>query len=82
MSFFSYSLKKQIRNPKKIYSIDTGQINSIAFKLSENIGKLFENLIFIELKRLGVNLYYYLTKNNLEIDFLLKKETLFSIMQV
>lgn len=82
IDIFSYSLKKQIRNPKKIYSIDTGQINSIAFKFSENVGKLFKNLIFIELKRLGINLYYYLTKNNLEIDFLLKKENLFSITQV
>lgn len=31
---FSYSLKQQIRKPKKIYSIDTGQANAMGFKFS------------------------------------------------
>ena len=49
---FDFSLKKQIRSQKKIYSIDTGQINALAFHFTQNIGRLLENLVFLELRRM------------------------------
>lgn len=67
---FSYSLKQQYIAPKKVYCIDNGLASSIAFSFSENKGKFLENLVFIELKRRGEDIFYYKTKNNLEIDFL------------
>ncbi|MCX9013876.1 MAG: ATP-binding protein [Candidatus Methanoperedens sp.] len=64
-------LKEQIANPKKVYVIDTGLINAVAFKVSRDIGKLYENLVFIELNRKGKEVYYW--KNSYECDFLVKE---------
>ncbi|CEG11223.1 conserved hypothetical protein [groundwater metagenome] len=68
---FSYSLKTQGKNPKKIYCIDTGMRNAVSFRFSEDIGKLTENLVFIELKRRGKEIYY--RKENREVDFVVKE---------
>jgi predicted AAA+ superfamily ATPase len=73
VNIFSYSLKQQYIAPKKIYGIDNGLINAIAFKLSENRGRLLENLVFLELKRRGAQIYYYKSNRDKEVDFLLKK---------
>lgn len=79
---FSFSLKHQIRSGKKIYSIDTGMVNSVAFKFSENRGRLFENIIFLELKRKGIELYHYKTVSDYEIDFVAKKDEKIQLIQV
>jgi len=62
-------LKEQFANPKKVYVIDTGLINAVAFKISRDIGRLYENAVFIELKRRGKDVYYW--KNKHECDFLI-----------
>ena len=62
-------LKEQFANPKKVYVIDTGLINAVAFKVSRDIGRLYENAVFIELKRRGKDVYYW--KNKHECDFLI-----------
>ncbi len=64
---FDYSIKKQLINPKKIYSIDLWFVNLLWFSFSENIGRNLENLVFIELKRRRKEVYYY--KNKKECDF-------------
>ncbi len=66
---FDYSLKKQKANEKKIYVADIGFINSIAFKFSEDKGKLIENLVFLELIRRKKKVYYH--KENKECDFVI-----------
>jgi len=71
VSIFSYSLKIQEVNPKKVYCIDNGLRNAISFKFSKDEGKLAENLIFIELKRRGKEIYYWKGKN--EVDFIVKE---------
>ncbi|OGQ47781.1 MAG: hypothetical protein A3H42_01790 [Deltaproteobacteria bacterium RIFCSPLOWO2_02_FULL_46_8] len=68
---FSFKLKEQIRKPKKIYAIDTGLINAIVPKISLNIGRLMENTVFLELKRRGMDVYYY-TDGHCEVDFVIK----------
>ena len=74
---FSYKVKEQIKAPRKIYLIDNGLVLAKSFKLSKNMGRLMENLVFIELLRKGYkvsqDLFYYRTKNGREIDFVLKK---------
>ncbi|MDA2936537.1 ATP-binding protein [Patescibacteria group bacterium AH-259-L05] len=75
VTIFSYSLKQQFIAPKKIYCIDNGLANAISFRFSKNRGKFLENLVFIELKRRGEEVYYYKTENNLEVDFVLRKGT-------
>jgi len=69
---YSQKLKEQITQPKKIYTIDTGLMNAIGFKTSENLGPTLENLIFIELKRRGYQIYYLPLEKG-EIDFIAKK---------
>ena len=69
--FFSYSVKKQIYNPQKIFSIDTGLRNAVSFKFSKDIGKLLENIVFMEfLKRKEIPYYW---ENGAEVDFLIRK---------
>ena len=67
---FDFSIKKQIQNPRKVYCVDTGFITHMGFRFSENLGKLLENLVFIELKRKEKEVYYFSEKN--EVDFVCK----------
>ncbi|MFH0923980.1 MAG: ATP-binding protein [Candidatus Falkowbacteria bacterium] len=70
-TFFSYSVKKQIYNPQKVFCIDTGLRNAVSFKFSEDIGKLMENIIYLELLRKKESPYYWEGKG--EIDFVLRR---------
>ena len=69
---YEYSITKQLGSVKKIYCIDNGLLNAVSFKFSKDTGKLLENLVFIELKRRGNEIYYF-RKNN-ECDFLIKEK--------
>lgn len=70
---FDYSLKKQIYSAKKAYLIDTGLAVNLGFRISKDIGRLLENLVFIELKRRKKEIYYY--SNKKECDFVIKEGT-------
>ena len=73
INLFDYSINRQIYNPSKIYIIDTALGNSISFKFSENIGHIYENLVFLELKRRNKEIYYWKSKKGKEVDFLIKR---------
>lgn len=79
---FSFALKHQVRGSKKIYSIDTGMVNAIAFQFSDNRGRLFENILFLELKRLDAEIYYFKTRQDYEVDFIVKRGKQLSLIQV
>ena len=49
---FSFKIKEQISAPRKIYCVDNGLIYAKAFRFSRDIGKLYENIVCIELKKL------------------------------
>lgn len=66
---FSPSVGKQIGSSKKVYSIDNGLVNAIAFKISENMGPLFENTAAVDLMRKEKTFFYYLSSNKREVDF-------------
>lgn len=53
------SLKKQYGTGKKIYAVDTGMRNQVAFRISGDHEKLLENLVLVELKRQGLDVYYH-----------------------
>jgi uncharacterized protein len=69
---FNFSLKQQYTSKKKIFVIDNGLRNIVAFSTSEDSGRLLENLVFIELKRRDQEIYFY--KNKSECDFLIKEK--------
>ena len=66
---FSPSIKKQQIAPKKLYSIDTGLVTSLAFSLAEQQGPVLENLIFLCLRKKYQELFYYKTDKGYEVDF-------------
>lgn len=67
---FSESIRKTQTNPRKIYAIDPGLVKAVTLSLNDNHGHLFENIIFLDLKRRGHKVYYYLTQERYEVDFL------------
>lgn len=74
---FNNKLKLMNKAPKKVYIVDNGFVQSAAFNLSENLGRLMENQVFVELLRRGYvpgqTLFYYRTHNDKEIDFVTRK---------
>lgn len=82
MPKFSYSLKVQMVNPRKIYIIDPAIINVASTSFTEDKGHLLENLIYWELKRSGKKLYYF-NENKAECDFVVvKNEKIEQLIQV
>ncbi|BAL81689.1 ATP-binding protein [Caldisericum exile] len=74
---FSESSYKRARNPAKIYLVDVGLAKDTT---SQNIGKRMENVVFIELKRRGYDLYYFDEKR--ECDFIAVKDKELTPIQV
>ena len=70
---FSYSYREQMRTPKKIYSIDPGLRNAVGFTFSEDLGRIAENLIFLELTHRSGEVYYWKDKCRREVDFVVKE---------
>jgi len=75
---FSPKLKQQIIAPKKVYNVDHGFCNFMSFKLSKSIGKIFENIVCVELMRKkstnhNMQIYYWKDHQQNEIDFVIKK---------
>ncbi len=73
---FDYSLKKQIVNPKKIYSIDNGLAAANSASFSEDRGRMLENLVFVNLRKNYKNIFYFV--NNNECDFIIKEGAIVS----
>lgn len=69
---FDYSIKKQIQNPRKFYCIDNGFVSEGGFKISDSLGRMLENLVFLELKRNGHEVYYF--SENKECDFVIRRK--------
>lgn len=67
---------QRIKSPRKIYVVDNGFIGAKAIQHSPDRGKLIENLVFTELVKRGAkpnrDLFYYKTRNDREVDFVLK----------
>ena len=66
---FDYSAKAQSVNPKKVYCIDTGMIQNVTLSATKDLGRMFENAVFVELRRRTKNIWYY-SEAAFECDFL------------
>jgi predicted AAA+ superfamily ATPase len=77
---FSWSLKSVAVNQKKIYSIDTGFARANSASFSSDVGRLFENMLYLSLRQKFNNLYYFREKG--ECDFVVKeKEKVTQVVQ-
>ncbi|MDR3286184.1 MAG: ATP-binding protein [Prevotellaceae bacterium] len=82
MPKFSYSLKIQSINPKKIYVIDPGIIKIASASFTDNYGHLLENMIYWNLRQTGKELYYF-NENGYECDFVvIENEKIKQLIQV
>jgi predicted AAA+ superfamily ATPase len=66
---YSESERAKSNIPKKIYIVDNGLVNATTLDTSSIYSKLFENQIYLDLRRQGKKIYYYTTQNGYEIDF-------------
>lgn len=80
--YFSYSLKKQSVNPFKVFTIDIGLRNAIGFRLSKDLGRIYETVVAIELKRKNKEIYYWKNPQHEEVDFVIKEDKVRQLIQV
>ncbi len=71
---FDASLGRQHANPKKIYAVDHALVRSTSTGILVNDGHLLENLVFVDGRRRGRELYYYRTRSGREVDFVWRGE--------
>jgi predicted AAA+ superfamily ATPase len=74
IDLFDYSLKRQIYNPSKVYCVDAALGGAVSFRFSRNIGHLYENMVFLALKRRGGEVFYWKSAKGWEVDFVIKEE--------
>lgn len=75
---FSFKVKEQEKAARKVYIIDTGMANAVGFKFSSDTGKLAENIIAVELRRMAaadpnLEIYYWTDPQKKEVDFVIKE---------
>ena len=71
-------MKEQEKAQRKVYSVDTGLSNIIGFRFRENLGKIAENVVGLNLKIKqafdpGIEIYYWRDYQQREVDFVVKK---------
>lgn len=67
---YSPSLKKQIQYNKKCYMIDPALIRTTGFRISEDRGRLLENVVFLHLRMQKKEIYFH--KDKKECDFIIR----------
>ncbi len=74
---YNNKLKLMKKASRKVYVVDNGFVAAKAFSLSDNLGRLLENQVFVELLRQGYDtdktMFYYRSRNDKEVDFVLRK---------
>ncbi len=66
-SYFAYSETKRVRHNRKYYAIDTGLRRAISTRTGQDLGKDFENLVYLALRRKTADISYWKGKG--EVDF-------------
>jgi predicted AAA+ superfamily ATPase len=69
---FTASLKEQIHNPRKVYTIDTGLANVNSLSFSEDLGRKLENIVYLHLRKKYRQIRYY--SGSRECDFVVLKK--------
>ena len=69
--FFSWKIKTTVKKEMKCYSIDTGLRNAVSFKFSNDSGRSAENVVLVELKRRGKDVFFW--KGKREVDFVIRE---------
>lgn len=75
---FSFKVKDQLQYPRKIYCLDNGIVNLVGFKFSEDVGRVYENTVAVELIRRffpkpTIKTFYWKNSRGQEVDFVIKE---------
>jgi hypothetical protein len=65
----SRSEKARTINPVKLYAIDTGLLGAMTFRHAADYGPLLETMVFMHLRRKGLEVEYVTTSDGYEVDF-------------
>lgn len=69
---FAQKMKERISLPKKFYTIDVALAQAVVRPSSPDLGKKLENLVFLELRRRGREIFYFKSAKH-EVDFLIRE---------
>ncbi len=69
IGIYDQSIRKTQTRPKKLYAIDPGMIRALTLDYENDRGRLFENVVYLDLKRLDCEIGYYVTSEGYEVDF-------------
>ena len=56
---YSDSVRAQLVNPRKVYSVDTGLVNVVSRRIVFNDALCFENMVFLALRRKYCDIFYF-----------------------
>ncbi len=56
---YSDSVRAQLVNPRKVYSVDTGLVNVVSRRIVFNDALCFENMVFLSLRRKYRDIFYF-----------------------
>lgn len=56
---YSDSIRAQLVNPRKVYSVDTGLVNVVSRRIVFNDALCFENMVFLALRRKYRDIFYF-----------------------
>lgn len=70
VEIYDPSIRKVQTNPKKLYAVDPGLVRALTLDFENDLGRVFENIVYLDLRRRGCKVNYYLTHERYEVDFL------------
>ncbi len=78
----SYNTAVQSVNPRKVYCVDHALVQAYCRATSENSGLVLENMVFMALRRVTEQIFYYKTSQGDEIDFAVGPDSDIRLIQV
>jgi predicted AAA+ superfamily ATPase len=79
---YSPSIRKQLANPKKAYSVDPALASANSLSFSKDLGRKLENYVYLHLRRSFKEIQYFQNKDS-ECDFVIKwNEEILGAVQV
>lgn len=78
LPLYTRNIRERQRNPQKYYALDNGL--RMAMTISEDKGKLLESIVYMELRRLSKDIFYYYS--NMEVDFIREKDNRLELINV
>ena len=72
---YDASYRRSNANSKKIYCIDHALVRSVTSGILTNSGHMLENIVFLAIRRITTEIWYYRTTGNREVDFIFRNKT-------